>query len=69
MKKAIFVCDICKREFDDDINIFTLKYENNSKVSAKKIFNKHYDDFPNSVEKWDICYDCLQEIRTKIRGW
>ncbi len=69
MKKTILVCDICKREFDNDTNIFTLKYENNSKVSPNKILSKHYDDFSNSVEKWDVCYDCLQEIRTKIRGW
>ena len=69
MKKTVFVCDICKREFDNDINIFTLKYENNSKVSTNKVFSRHYDDFPDSVEKWDICYDCLQEIRTKIRGF
>ena len=70
MRKVIFVCDICQKEFDNDINIFTLKYENNSKVSTnKKISNEHYYDFPNNVEKWDICYNCLQEIRTKIRGW
>jgi len=70
MKKTIYVCDICQREFDNDINMFTLKYENNSKVNTGKMLkNEYYNDFPNSVEKWDICYNCLQEIRTKIRGF
>lgn len=64
MRKVVFVCDICQKEFDNDINIYTLKYEE----SSKKILSNHYGEFP-STEKWDICYNCLKEIRTKIRGW
>lgn len=64
MRKVVFVCDICQKEFNNDINIYTLKYEEN----PKKILSNHYHEFP-SKEKWDICYNCLKEIRTKIRGW
>ena len=66
MKKVTYICDICQREFNNDVNMFMLKYEKNIR---KRLDNEHYHDFPNNEEKWDICYDCLQEIRSKIRGW
>ena len=49
MRKVIFVCDICQKEFENDTNIFTLKYEKNSKVNANNLSNEHYYDFSFSI--------------------
>ena len=62
MKKTVYVCDICNREFSDDKKLYTLECKNSG---GKKILKKVLEDI-DIKEDLDVCYDCLMEIRKNV---
>lgn len=62
MKVEKYVCDICGRElFESQMNKFKRKTTLDNLMSTSFWFN------PQGTEDFDICNECLEHIKSKMR--
>lgn len=68
MKKEIYICDCCGREFPNEEELFTFQFLNNANKDIRKFFSRKekVTKFNIFNSSWDICVDCIIEIQNKI---